>query len=90
MNIEIDNESRQWIESKGRHLTVKTVEVKGCCAPGIQELIAIPGKPKPLERYNEFNVDHLSIYVQKNVHVKDKILLKLKGFGFLKSISAKV
>lgn len=90
MNVELDAKSKKWIESKGKQLTVKTIEVKACCAPGVQELVAVPGKPKTLNRYNEFIVDNLSIYVQKNIRGKEKLTLKLSGFSFLKSISVKL
>jgi hypothetical protein len=89
MKIEIEDQAKKWIESKGKHLTVKTVQVKGCCTVGVQELVAIPGKPKTLDRYNECKVDNLSIYIQKNIKIKDKITLKLSGIGFFKSIAVK-
>lgn len=89
MNVELDDKAKNWIESKGKHLTVKTVEVKGCCAPGLQELLAVPRKPKALDRYDEFKIDNLSIYIQKNIKTKGKIILKLSGFGFFRSITAK-
>ncbi|MDQ0219986.1 Fe-S oxidoreductase [Peribacillus cavernae] len=89
MNFELEDKAKKWIESKGKPLTVKTLEVKGCCAVGLQELLAVPGKPKALNRFNEFKVDSISIYVEKNINVKENITLKLSGFGFLKSISAK-
>lgn len=90
MNIQIDTESKKWIESKGRQLTVKKMEVKGCCAPGVQEIVAVPGKPKSLTHYNEFNVDNLSIYVQKHIRGKETLTLQLSGFSILKTISAKL
>lgn len=89
MNFELDDKAKKWIESTGKPVTVKTVEVKGCCAVGVQELLAVPGKPKALDRYNEFKVDNLLIYVQKNIEAKDKIILKLSGFGFFKALTAK-
>jgi hypothetical protein len=90
MNVELDTESKQWIKSKGNQLTVKTLEVKACCAPGIQELVAVPGKPKTLNQFNEVIIDNLSTYVQKSIRGKEKLILKLTGFGFFKSISAKL
>ncbi|WHY86798.1 CC/Se motif family (seleno)protein [Neobacillus novalis] len=90
MNIELDAGSKEWIESKGNQLTVKTLEVKACCAPGVQELVAVPEKPKTLNNYHEILIDNLSIYVQKNIRSKEKLQLKLSGFSFLKSISAKL
>ncbi|RSK52365.1 CC/Se motif family (seleno)protein [Bacillus canaveralius] len=89
MNIQLDDEAHAWIKSKGKYLTVKTLEVKGCCAAGVQELLAIPGKPKDIQKYNEFIVDNLSIFIQKNIEIKDRLELKISGFGFLKSIAAK-
>lgn len=90
MNVEIDAESKKWLESKGNQLTVKTLDVKGCCSPGVQDVTAIPGKPKDLHQYNELKVDNLSIYVQKMICNKEKLTLKLSGIRFLKSISAKL
>ncbi|WP_050182227.1 CC/Se motif family (seleno)protein [Domibacillus robiginosus] len=90
MHFELDQKAKSWLESKGKHLTVNTVEVKGCCIAGVQDLMTIPKKPKDLHRYNEFTVENLSIYVQKNIKVKDKISLKVAGVGFFKGISAKL
>ena len=90
MNVELDDAAKKWIESKGEQLTVKTIEVKACCAAGVQELLAVPGKPKDLERCYEYKVENLSIYVQKHIRGKEKLALKLSGFSFLKSISAKL
>ncbi|MFB5284100.1 CC/Se motif family (seleno)protein [Peribacillus sp. Hz7] len=90
MIFKMDDRAKSWIESKGKHLTVNSVEVKGCCAVGIQDLLAIPKKPKDLNRYNEFKIDNLSIYIQKNIKVPDKISLKISGVGFFKGISAKL
>lgn len=90
MLIDMDDKSKEWLESKGNVLTVKVIDVKACCAPGVQEVVAIPGKPKPQEGYHEFKIDHLSIYVQKMICQRNQLTLKLSGFSFLKSISAKV
>ncbi len=86
----MDAGAKEWIESKGNQLTVKTLEVNACCAPGVQELVAVPGKPKTLTNYHEIVSDNLFIYVQRNIRGKEKLLLKLSGFSFLKSISAKL
>lgn len=90
MIIELDNVSKKWIKSKGSHLTVKIMEVNGCCSPDIHEIVAVPGKPKTSQQFKEHIVDNLSIYVQKNIKEQEKIILKLSGFGILKSISARI
>jgi len=90
MVIEIDADSKKWIESKGKHLTVKTIAVSSCCAPSVQEIVALPAKPKILNQYHEFIVDNLLIYVQKNIGKKEKLTLKLSGFSILKTMSAKL
>ncbi|WP_066320146.1 CC/Se motif family (seleno)protein [Bacillus sp. FJAT-29814] len=90
MNIDIDGKLKEWIEAKGNQLTVKTLEVKACCVPGVQELVAVPGKPKSLNHYQEYVIDNLSIYVQNTISCKEKLTLSLSGFSFLKSISAKL
>lgn len=90
MNVQLDSESKKWIESKGSQLTVKVMDVKACCAPDVQEVVAVPGKPKTLDRFKEFKVDNISIFVQKTICGKEQLSLKLSGISFLKSISAKV
>jgi hypothetical protein len=90
MNVEMDEESKKWLESKGKQLTVKALDIKGCCSPGVQDVAAVPGKPKNLNHYNEFKVDNISIYVQKSFCRNEKLTLKLSGIRFLKSISAKL
>ncbi|MBA9027026.1 MULTISPECIES: CC/Se motif family (seleno)protein [Bacillaceae] len=87
MIIEIEEQAKKWIEAKGNTITVKNLVVNGCCSVGIQEIVAVPGKPKYLEQYREMRMDHLSVYVQNNITVQNKLLLKLSGISFLKSIS---
>lgn len=89
MVIEIDNESKKWIQAKGNQLTVKSLVVNGCCAPDIEGLVAIPGKPDKLDAFKEFQIDDQTIYVQRVITAKEKLILKMTGFSFLKSISAK-
>lgn len=90
MDIEINDEAKKWIETKGAELTVKILQVDGCCAPNVQEVVAIPGKPKIFDDYHPLKIDNFTIYVQKNLLNKEKLTLKLSGISFLKTISAKV
>lgn len=90
MHVKIDAESKKWIESKGSQITVKILETKTCCAPGVQEVVAVPGKPKTTDQFTELNVEDLSIYVQKILCNKEKLSLKLSGITFLKTLSAKL
>lgn len=90
MYVEIDDESKKWIEAKGNQLTVKILETKTCCAPGVQEVVAVPGKPKTIDQFAELNVENLSIYIQKILCNKEKLTIKLSGISFLKSLSAKL
>jgi hypothetical protein len=90
MHVEIDAESKKWIESKGSQITVKILETKTCCAPGVQEVVAVPGKPKTTDQFTELNVEDLSIYVQKILCNKEKLSLKLSGISFLKTLAAKL
>lgn len=89
MIIEVDPLSKRWIEGKGKALTIKMLNVQSCCAPGIQEMIAVPGTPKTLERFSEFKVDGLSIFVQKNIRANERLTLKLSGFTPFKTMSVK-
>lgn len=85
--IKLDEKAKQFIEAKGRHLTINNIEVKGCCAPGVQDLLAIPKKPKNLDSYLHYSIDNLTIYVQKNIHLEYTLSLSVSGVGFFKGIS---
>lgn len=51
MHIELDKEVKRWLQSKGKHVSVKTIQVNTCCAPPIQDLMTHIGKPKDLHNY---------------------------------------
>ena len=90
MIIEIDDVAKEWIASKGGQVTIKNLEVKACCAPGVQELIALPGKPKTLSGYHQVSSNQVMFYIQRNVPTQGKISLTLSGFPFLKSLDVKL
>lgn len=90
MYVEIDDRTKNWIETRGTHLTVKILDVDACCAPNVEEVVAVPGKPKSFDHFNPIKVDNLTIYIQKNLCSKERLVLKLSGIGFLKTISAKI
>lgn len=90
MIIEMDDESKKWIASKGDQVTIKTLDVKACCGPGVLELVALPGKPKTLNHYSQITSDQVSFYIHKNVRKKGKVILTLSGIPFLKSLSVKL
>ena len=81
---------KEWLQSKGEHVTVKTIQVNACCAPPIQDLITHLRKPKDLHNYIEIKVDDLSIYVEKYLSLNEKMTLKLTGMGIFKTITAKI
>ncbi|WP_409305738.1 CC/Se motif family (seleno)protein [Peribacillus sp. SCS-155] len=86
----MDETVKNWVDSRGKCVTIETVEVQGCCVPGaLQELLAFPKKPKNLQKFRQFQVDGVDIYVQRNVEVRESLLLKLTGFSIITSISAK-
>jgi hypothetical protein len=90
LHIELNEEVKGWIRSKGNQVTVKTIEVNSCCAPGVQDLFAYPGKPKDLHNYEEFQEEDLSIFIQKHLTSKQLLSFKLSGFSIFKTISAKL
>ena len=90
MIIEMDNESKHWIASKGNQVTIKILDVKACCAPGVQELVALPGKPKTLDQYQQLISNQTEFYIHRNVRLKDKLVITLSGLPFLKSLSVKI
>lgn len=90
LQIELKEDVKNWLQSKGNQVTVKTIEVNSCCAPGVQELFTHQGKPKNLQNYEEFKNEDLSIFVQKHLTSKQKLSLKLSGISIFKTISAKV
>jgi hypothetical protein len=90
LEIELNEDVKDWIRSKGNVVTVKTIQVYSCCAPGVQELFTHLGKPKDMQNYNEFKDGNLSIFIQKHLTSKQKLSFQLSGFSFLKTISAKL
>lgn len=90
MIIEMDVESKKWIASKGNQVTIKILDVKACCAPGVQELIALPGKPKALDQFHQITSDQTEFYIHKSIGRKEKLIIALSGLSFLKSLSVKL
>ncbi|MEI4771915.1 CC/Se motif family (seleno)protein [Psychrobacillus sp. FJAT-51614] len=89
MHVELDAKVKRWLQLKGEHVSVKTIQVNACCAPPIQDFITHLGKPKDLHNYDEIKVDNLSIFVEKHLSLNEKITLKLTGMGIFKTITAK-
>lgn len=89
MHLEINDDVKKWMRSKGSQITVKVLEVKGCCAPNVQDLVVLPVKPKDIQHYQEITVDDLSIYVHKPIAMSEKLTFQLKGFGIFKMVSVK-
>ncbi len=89
MHVELDAIAKEWLQSKGKPVSVKTVQVNACCAPPIQDFITHLGKPKDLHNYKEIKVDNLSIFVEKHLSSNEKMTLKLTGMGIFKTITAK-
>lgn len=46
MQIELVANVKRWLQSKGEHVSVKTIHVNTCCAPPIQEIFIHLGKPE--------------------------------------------
>ena len=90
MLIEMNEEVKERIRSKGNQLTVQLLEVRSCCAPDVQELVVLPFKPKNIQQYHEITIGDISVYVQKPLLLKEKMTLQMKGFGIFKRISAAV
>lgn len=89
MHVELDERVKSWLQSKGKDVSVKTIQVNACCAPPIQDLITHLGKPKDLHNYNEIKVDNLSIFVEKPLSLNEKMTLTFTGMGIFKTITAK-
>lgn len=90
MQIVLDTNTKKWMLSKGKPVSVKTISVNACCAPPVQELMTHLGKPKDVHNYNEIKIDDLSVYIEKNLSNNEKMTLKLTGIGIFKMISAKL
>lgn len=90
MKIEMDTNAKNWLQSKGKPVSVKTLQVNACCAPPVQELMTYFGKPKDAHNYKEIKIDNLSIFVEKHLSRNEKMTLKLTGIGIFKMISAKL
>ena len=90
VHIQLDENTKRWIQSKGKPVSVKTIQVNSCCAPPIQDLMTYLGKPKDLHNYTEVEIDDLLIFVDKHLFLNDKITLKLMGIGIFKTVTAKL
>ena len=90
MHVEVDANAKEWLQSKGEQVTVKTIQVNSCCAPPIQDVMTHLRKPKDLHNYREIKVDSLSIFVEKHLLLNEKMTLKLTGMGIFKTITAKI
>lgn len=90
MEIQLTEDVKEWIGAKGKVVTLKTIEVNGCCAPGVQELFTHFEKPKDMQNYYVFKEGELTIYVQKQLTSSPIITLYVSGFSVFKTISAKL
>ena len=90
MHIQLDANTKSWIQSKGKPVTVKVNQIRPCCVPAIQDLMTHLGKPKDLHNYKEVEIDDLLIFVDKHLFLNDKITLKLMGIGIFKTVTAKL
>ena len=91
MHIQLDENTKRWIQSKGKPVTVKGNQIRPCCVPSaIQELMTHLGKPKDFHNYTEVQIDDLSIFVDKHLFLNEKITLKLMGIGIFKTVTAKL
>ena len=90
MHIQLDANTKRWIRSKGKPVSVKTMQINSCCAPPIQDLMTYLGKPKDLHNYTVVEIDDLSIFVDKHLFPNGKITLKLIGIGIFKTVTAKL
>ena len=90
MHVEVGANAKEWLQSKGEQVTVKTIHVNSCCAPPIQEVMTHLRKPKDLHNYVEVKVDNLSIFIERHLTLNEKMTLKLTGMGIFKTITAKI
>lgn len=88
MHIQLDENTKKWIHSKGKPVSIKTLHNFSCCAPPIQELLTNFGKPKDLHNYKEIEVDNISIFIERHLLLNEKITLKLTGIGIFKTLTA--
>lgn len=90
MPLHIDEQTKSYLTAKGKPLSIKLLEVNNCCAPTLQELMTVPGKPKDIDNYYEAYVGNIPVYIRKPLKLDDQIELKVSGFGIFKSVSAKL
>ncbi|MER1998886.1 MAG: CC/Se motif family (seleno)protein [Lysinibacillus sp.] len=88
MELFIDEQTKSWLQDKGKPVAVKTLRVTACCAPPIQELTTYFSKPKDIHNYEELHIDNCFIYIEKPLMLDGKITLKLTGISIFKTISA--
>lgn len=90
MHIQLDDQTKSWLQAKGKPVSIKILHVNSCCAPPIQDVMTSLGKPKNVHHYKEFEIDGVSVFVEKSLTYQESILLKLTGIGIFKTITAKL
>lgn len=90
MNIQLDEQTKNWLQAKNKPLVVKLLLVNSCCAPSVEEVTTQLGKPKDAQRYDEIEQDGVTIYVEKPITAYQNMTLKLKGIGLFKMVSVRL
>ena len=90
MHIQLDEKTKSYIQSKGKPISVKLLQINSCCAPSIEEVTIHFGKPKDVYNYIELKMDDLSIFVEKQISHNKEMTLKLFGLGVFKTVIADI
>lgn len=88
MTINIDKDTKEWLQAKGKPICIQLLEVNGCCGPSVQELMTQTRTPKDMHNYSQCDVDGITFFLKKPLSPNDAIRLKRSGFGLFKLLSA--
>lgn len=88
MTINIDKDTKEWLQAKGKPICIQLLEVNGCCGPSVQELMTQTRTPKDIHNYSQCDVDGITFFLKKPLSPNDAIRVKRSGFSVFKLLSA--
>lgn len=87
MKLDIDKAAIEYIKQKGSIINIELVSAKNCWV-GISEPTVSFGKPKVVEKFDEYTIDGITVYISNIIEsTDDSLTIKLSKFLWIKKIS---
>jgi len=87
MQFNVDKTTIEYIKQKGKIINIDLYSAKSCWIKILEPNVNF-GKPKLLQKFNEYKIDDITIYVNKYIEPKEESLtIKLSKFLGIKNLS---